>query len=205
MTPRFTMLLPVPILAALGIRHLLRYLSAGRLRTAKLAIAACALIGLFITLFPSVMVQQIDLSKQQNSVLTPLNGWDSDFAKLKPEIEGKVVLSDIWTSYFLPYYTSAYVVAIPPAHGSPFIDQEKRATDVATVLNPNTPVDVVMALLREYEVDYVLLNLRPLLNKDFNKYGLINSQYPEGVAARFEQNPSLRLVYRNDGVFVYGL
>jgi len=203
MTPRFMILLPVPLLAAMSIRHLLRFLSGRKFHLVKVTIAACALVGLFIILFPSVITQQIDFSKQQDSVLTPLNGWDADFAQLKPEIQGKVVLSDIWTSYFLPYYTEAYVVAIPPAHGSPFIDHEKRVADVATVFNLNTPADSIMSLLGKYDVDYLLLNLRPSLRKDFGKYGLISSQYPQGVAEKFRQSQWLHLVYQKDGFFLY--
>jgi hypothetical protein len=214
MTPRFMQVLPVPILAALAIRHILTILTKSPFRIAKTIAAAGALLGLFVILFIPVVAQQIDLHRQQNSVLTPLNvreaiprigNWDADFDEMKEMIKDKVVLSDIWTSYFLPYFTGAYVVAIPEAHGSPFVDQERRTEDVALALNPATSTDSLIELLKKYEVEYLLLNLRPKLNPSFSKYSLIASQYPDSVLEIFSHNPLMRLVYQHDGVWLYQL
>ncbi len=205
MTPRFMQILPVPILAALAIRGILTTLTKDPFRILKTIAAAGALLGVFVILFIPVVAQQMDLHRQQNGVLTPLDGWDADFDEMKEMIKGKVVLSDIWTSYFLPYYTGAYVVAIPAAHGSPFVDQEKRTADIALALNPATSFSTVMELLKKYEVEYLLLNLRPKLNPNFSKYSLIASQYPGDVLEIFSNNPLMQLVYQNDGVWLYQL
>ena len=212
MTPRFIQILPTPILAALAIQTVLITLAKKPFRIFKVIPASGALLGLFVFWFNPVTAQQIDLHRQQDSVLTPLNmrqaiprtgEWDADFGRMKEMIKGKVVLSDVWTSYFLPYWTSAHVVAIPAAHGSPFVDQEKRAAGVSLALNPATSKASLIEVLQKYEVEYLFLNLRPKLNPNFSKYSLIAGQYPEGVLERFRNNPITRLVYQNDGVWLY--
>jgi hypothetical protein len=146
-----------------------------------------AFIFMIIVISP-IAIMQKNLYKSREQVLTPLDAWNIDFPTLKGMIKDKVVLTDPDTSYFLTYYTSAYVVAIPPGHGSPYINHEARIAEVSAIFDPNTNPEKRYELLNKYQVEYVMLNLRSI---------------PSTAKEIFDQQKRFKLVYDVDGLIVY--
>jgi hypothetical protein len=67
----------------------------------------------------------------------------------------RVVLSDPTSSYLLPYTIGSYVVAMPAAHGSAYVDHSTRNRAVMRAFNPKTPTPELLAILDMYGVDAV--------------------------------------------------
>jgi len=210
MPSRFMNLLPVPAMAALGCQMLLRLFASIR-ATHRLQQAISRSLGILIALIamiiliPPIITKQKGLYTRRNRALTPLHTWDTDFNDLRNTLKDKVVLSDPWTSYFLTYYTSAYAVAIPAAHGSPYINHEARLAHVSAMFDPKTNSTKRLELMDDYRIEYVLLNLRPKLDSTASRYGLIGNYYPASIKEVFDQQDSLELVYDRNGLFVYAV
>lgn len=87
----------------------------------------------------------------------PLGTWDYA-AQL--EARGplpRVILSDPDTSYLLPYLLGSYVVAMPIAHGSPYVDHEARQKAVREFYSRAT-LKRMTELLDRYDVDTVAIS-----------------------------------------------
>lgn len=208
MPSRFMKIVPVPALTALSGGAIFQLLFSLRTKHRKQSIVIrssgilLGFIAMLIVIPPSIEIQK-NLHLVRNQVLAPLDTWDSDFHELEGILKNKVVLTDPWTSYFLPYYTEAFTVAIPAAHGSPYINHEARLADVSAMLNPQTTIADRHELLDRYRVDYVMLNLRPEMDKEASRYGLIKGYYLSSIKEVLDQHSEFALVYDNNGLFVY--
>jgi hypothetical protein len=69
----------------------------------------------------------------------------------------RVLLSDPWTSYVLPYYIGQMVVVMPAAHGSAYVDHTSREGDARRAFNPRTSITELRAVLDKYQVDAVAI------------------------------------------------
>jgi hypothetical protein len=210
MPSRFIRIMPVPPLAALSIGMILYFFASiranHRIQRPVIRSLGIILVLIFmIIIIPPIITTQKNLYTSRNQVLTTLNTWDSDFNALKDTLKDKVVLTDPWTSYFLPYYTSAYTVAIPAAHGSPYINHEARLDDVSVMFNPQTDPANRYELLDRYNVEYVMLNLRPKIDNTASGYGLIGDYYSPSVKEIFDQQKRFKLIYDVNGLFVYAV
>jgi hypothetical protein len=208
MPSRFLVAMPVPPLAVVACAMMGRFVVAVRARY-KLLGAGIAGVGVMLAFTFMILVvgrcaiEQKLIYEGRGEVLTPLVTWDKDFSALQGMLNEKVVLTDPTTSYFLPYYTGAYVVAIGLGHGSPYIDDEARAADVAAMFDPNTSVTRREELLKKYDVEYVMLNLRARAEKTGSRYDWIRKAYLDSCKAMFDQGKGFKLVYDVNGLVVY--
>jgi hypothetical protein len=83
----------------------------------------------------------------------PLANWQLEADLKQRGLRAHTILSDPLTSYLLPYYLGAHVVAIPAEHGSAYLDHQRRALDVSKVFNPRTSIAELRRVLDEYQVD----------------------------------------------------
>jgi hypothetical protein len=193
MPSRFIRVMSVPPLAVLSCGTIVYFLTMLRAnhKIQRSIIRSFGIILAFIFIIiviSPIAIMQRNLYKSSEQVLTPLDAWNIDFPTLKGMIKDKVVLTDPDTSYFLTYYTSAYVVAIPPGHGSPYINHEARIAEVSAIFDPNTNPEKRYELLNKYQVEYVMLNLRSI---------------PSTAKEIFDQQKRFKLVYDVDGLIVY--
>jgi len=73
--------------------------------------------------------------------------------------DGDVVLSDIYSSWSIPVYTGAKVIAL--FHSSPHIDDNlERISDVETFYDGDTSSEERMKMLKEYGVTHIFLNYK---------------------------------------------
>jgi hypothetical protein len=208
MPSRFATVMPVPALAALTCGMTVSALSAMRTSHQRqaLIIRSCGIVFAFafmIAVISPVAAMQKRLYEGRDGILTPLFTWDDDFQALKGMIKDTVVLTDPTTSYFLTYYTGAYVVAIPPGHGSPYIDHEARNADVATMFDPNTSPAARYEMLNKYHVEYVMLNFRARSGPTASRDDSLRRRYLDLCRAMFDQQNGFKLVYDVNGVIVY--
>jgi len=208
MPSRFVRVISVPPLTALSCGIILHFLASIRInhRIQRAIIRGFGIIlGLvfMIIIIPPIITTQKNLYTGRNQVSTPLYTWDNDFNILKDILKNRVVLTDPWTSYFLPYYTDAYTVAIPAAHGSPYINHEERLDDVSVMFNPQTNMAKRYELLDKYQVGYVMLNLRPKIDNTASGYDLIKDFYPPSIKDVFDQQKRFKLIYDKNGLLVY--
>ncbi|MBI4514943.1 MAG: hypothetical protein HY699_03895 [Deltaproteobacteria bacterium] len=87
----------------------------------------------------------------------PLQNWHLEDELAQTGFTPRVVLSDPMTSYVLPYYLGTAVVAMPPAHGSAYVDHRTRLKAVANAFNPLTRSAELFAILDRYQVDAVAI------------------------------------------------
>jgi hypothetical protein len=210
MPSRFIRIMPVPPLAVLSIGIIIRFLASIRVnhRIQRAIIRSSGIVlGLIfmIIIIPPIVTIQKDLYKGRNQVLTTLYVWNNDFNALKDKLKNKVVLTDPWTSYILSYYTDAYTVAIPAAHGSPYINHELRLEDVSVMFNPQTDPVKRYELIDKYQVDYVMINLRPKFDNTASGYGLIGDFYQSSIKETFDKQKRFKLIYDVNGLFIYDL
>ncbi len=208
MPTRFVTVMSVPALAALTCGMAVELFSEiGRNHYRRGLIISSVGVLLAFTFMMAVIspaaIQQKQLYDSQDEVLTPLLTWDSDFSSLKGMLKDRVVLTDPMTSYFLTYYTGAYVVAITRGHGSPYINDEARNADVSAMFDPNTSRTKRCEMLDKYHVEYVMLNMRPGSSDAASRYDWIGSRYGDSCKAIFDQQEAFRLVYDVNGVVVY--
>ncbi|MBI1817912.1 MAG: glycosyltransferase family 39 protein [Deltaproteobacteria bacterium] len=83
----------------------------------------------------------------------PLGDWNlvDKIAQTGPV--PRVVLSDPWTSYLLPYYVGCSVLVMPAMHGSAYEDHLTREQAAGRVFRPRTPIAEVRRTLDEYQID----------------------------------------------------
>ncbi|GEM_PF-3641577 len=82
------------------------------------------------------------------------------FRELDKTADGPgVVLADPLTGYAAAAMTRHAVIAMPPSHSSPRDSLSiARVHDVSLALNPNTPLDESIRIMRRYRVSHVMLN-----------------------------------------------
>lgn len=208
MPARFVTLTPVPALAAFACEMAVGALSEtgknqrhhGWIVRSVGVLLAFAFMVVFIA---PTAVLQVRLYKSQHRIVTPLSAWDNDLSTLAETFKDKVVLTDQMTSYVLPYYTGAYVVAIPPGDGSPYINNDERSADVSAMFDPNTSPLKRHEMLDKYRVEYIMLNLRPRGDDAGARYDSIRSQYLDSCKAIFDQQKMFSVVYDLNGLVVY--
>ncbi|HTS17265.1 MAG TPA: hypothetical protein VMP11_06820 [Verrucomicrobiae bacterium] len=208
MPARFVTVMSVPALAALTWGTATGALpDLGEKRTGyRLIIRGAGLLLVFtfmVVVIGPVAIMQSQLYETQNLVSRPLSTWDNDIPMLEGMFKDKVVLTDPMTSYAMPYYTGAYVVAIPLGHGSPYIDHESRIADVTTMFDPNTSPAKRYEMLHKYHVDYIVLNLRPQGDNAGSQNDWVRNRYLDSCKAMFGGQNAFRMVYDVNGLVVY--
>jgi hypothetical protein len=212
MPSRFVKVMSVPPLAALGCGMIIRFLNDLRVNhkmgksivvNSSGIILGLIFMATIISFVVKVQITQKDFYTNRYRLLTPLDMCSDDLSSLKDMIRDRVVLTDPITSYFLTYYTSAYVVAIPPAHGSPYINHEARNADVLTIFDPDTDSAKRYELLDKYQVKYVMLNLRAKTENIKLRGVLINMFCSNTVKENFDKQDRFKLIYDLDGLLVY--
>ncbi|MCA9727823.1 MAG: hypothetical protein KC729_09085 [Candidatus Eisenbacteria bacterium] len=120
------------------------------------------------------------------------------------ESEPRVVASDPITSYQIPAYSRHYAIAPFNQHSSPADDRAvERIYDALAILNAYVPMDRTLRLLRDYRVDYVLVNQSfPRYVKFY--YTFIAPEAWPGELAKFTQLPEVfEPVYSEDGIHLF--
>jgi hypothetical protein len=131
--------------------------------------------------------------------------WYDALQFMKDRIDTpSVVLSDPWTSYSVPAFTTNYIVAVPIGHSSPKDAHNlSNVRDAMDVLNPYVDIPTTRRLLDEHDVDYVVLN--ETFREPVVAYGW--ALHPDSYAARrakFDAQPGLfEGVYDKGGVRIY--
>jgi uncharacterized membrane protein len=78
--------------------------------------------------------------------------------------DGDVVLSDIYSSWSIPVYTGAKVIAL--FHTPPHVDDNlERINSVETFYDGDTSSEERMKILKKYEVTHIFLNFK-IIGKD---------------------------------------
>lgn len=122
--------------------------------------SAALLASMLVALFAPVL-RIASESPEFNDFLRrhgPLGTWDYAHELAASGGPGRVVLSDPETSYLLPYFLGSYVVVMPPAHGSPYVDHNSRLTAAREFYARGTIVPRLFAILDEYGVDMVAVS-----------------------------------------------
>jgi len=131
----------------------------------------------------------------------------SDFTWLKENSDkDSVILSDPWTSYYIPYFTERKVVATHQTHSiSYLISTGKRVSDVALALNVSTPLVETLIIVKKYNVSHILLNLRPFLDSEYTAYKqYIEDYYSLNTPQKFYNSPNFfKEVYYFNGVWIF--
>ena len=166
-TRRMIRVVPFPLLvglAATGTADLIRSCTRPYWRR-SLAIAV-VLLGLWVAREPirNLRTPLPTWARGANAFTTggPLGNWQFAAQVAASGPLPRVVLSDTWTSYLLPYYLGCSVVAIPDGHGSPYVDHSARAQAVARVYDPHTPLSEIRAILDRYGVDMLAVSRQTL-------------------------------------------
>ena len=107
------------------------------------------------------------------AVLYGLSPWDThlvasprdrverpELSQLEPLIHERVVLTDKYTAYVLPYFTGAFVVWTEQNHLNPWIYDEERAIGTKAILAGKADIPQTLAFCDKYAVDFILLRRR---------------------------------------------
>jgi hypothetical protein len=204
---RLASALPVPAFTAILIKEMadrLKRMSASKCYVkylAKIAVTVFMFLLLLVIVTPIITEKHYQyLIREQG--LSPVGIWANDFKDLKKDLKDHVVLTDLCTSYFLPYFTSAYVVSITPEHGSPYINHEKRMHDMSAMLNVKTNTNDRLTLLNKYNADFVLVNQRTKI-LHYGGWHWIEDYYSDTTVMIFDTTKYLQKIYRYQGVDVY--
>lgn len=131
--------------------------------------------------------------------------WEEDFTWLKAHSNRKdIILSDPWTSYYIPYFAERKIVAKLPAH-SPTFSIDDRLSDAILALNTSTPITKTLEIIKKYNVSYVLLNLRPLLDANYSGCRkCVETYYTLDAPSKFNSaSSSFKEVYYVNGVWIF--
>jgi hypothetical protein len=140
-----------------------------------------------------------------SSIPTVLD-WTDDFIWLKENSdENSVVLSDPWTSYYIPYFAERKVVATYGHSISYSISTRTRVSDTLLALNVSTSLCETLIILKKYNVSYILLNLRPFIDNTYSTFKPnIEQYYTLNVPLKFSNSPNFfKEVYYYNGVWVF--
>lgn len=122
--------------------------------------------------------------------------------------EDAVILSDPWTGHVLPALTHRKVMIANRNFMGHSYDQ--RLTDAGRVMNPNTSADESLAILRRYDVEFILLNPRFWNSArdrrvEQYKYGFDFPDDMSAVAQKFESDSRFGLEKFDDGTMLFKL
>jgi hypothetical protein len=137
----------------------------------------------------------------------PIFDWSTDFTWLKEHSdENSVILSDPWTSYYIPYFSDRKIVATHSEHSISYtISTGNRITDVLLALNESTPIPETLNIIEKYNVSYVFLNLRPFIDANYSDYKMnIENYYSLNTPLKFYNAPEyFREVYYYNGIWIF--
>ena len=210
---RLLIILPQLVLATIGLEWVcavfFRKISFNKFRPRFKGVSKD--VGLFLLIFMIMgisslpkYVYYINRENDQRSIPMVFE-WEKDFTWLKSNSDGEdIILSDPWTSYYIPYFAERKIVAIPPGH-SPTFPIDDRVSDALLMLNMSTPLDETLKLIKKYNVSHVLLNLRPFLDTKFEGYRqYIEIYYSTDTPSKFQRASNFfKEVYYFNGVWIY--
>jgi hypothetical protein len=212
---RFMIVLPQLVFATIGFEWICmvvyRKISSYKLKPG-FKINARNTILLFLLIFLimgiSSLPKYVYYSNREDEMHTnPIFAWSTDFIWLKEHsAENSVVLSDPWTSYYIPYFAERKVVATHGEHSISYsISTRTRISDTLLALNVSTPIYETLNIIGKYNVSYILLNLRPFLDENYSDYKqLIGNYYSLDTPLKFYSTPEyFREVYYHNGVWVF--
>jgi hypothetical protein len=103
----------------------------------------------------------------------------------------RVFLSDLATNYSIPAYTGHHVSAYLDQHSTPNDPKGlERILDARDALSPYVGLGATLAILREYGVDYVVLNQRLERPTSFD-YWTLQPRLYDAMRAKFDARPDL--------------
>lgn len=154
--------------------------------------ALAALVALLLLHVPTLQVRAAYLGPSV---------WSADSGPLAiaPELSAldrlverdAVIASDAWTAYALCAFSDRRVLAIPAEHASPNDARPvARLRAAAEILSPGVELAETLAVIRDWGVTHVLVNLR----HDRRFEGFENSIHPERtgeILAKFTGRPDL--------------
>jgi len=152
----------------------------------------------------SKYVYYVNKEAEQKS-LPMIFAWEDDFTWLKTQSDRKdVILSDPWTSYYIPYFVERKIVAMLPEH-SPTFSIDDRVSDALLALDMSTPLDETLAILKKYNVSFILLNLRPIIDDTYSAYKPYMEQYyTSNEPSKFAKaSKFFTEIYYVNGVWIY--
>jgi len=120
--------------------------------------------------------------------------------------ENSVILSDPWTSYYIPYFAERKIVATHSEHSlSYIISTGNRISDVLLALNVSTPMHETLNIIEKYNVSHIFLNLRPFIDAKYSDYKMnIENYYSLNTPLKFNNAPEyFREVYYCNGIWIF--
>ena len=118
--------------------------------------------------------------------------------------ERSVFLSDPVTAYAIPAFSRHYVTAIPVAHSSPADPHPvSRIRDAMDVLNPGVGPHKTVSILRQYKVDFVVVNTS-FREQLFAFEYRVDPAFQTRALAKLESSPGLfQQVFSERGIHVF--
>jgi hypothetical protein len=159
-TARVVQVIPLSLLAGIGIVGSFDLLlSPTRLRRLRIVATTFAMLLLAFVVWSVAGSIRAGLGGTGWGYFTqgPLGDWNliDKIAQTGPL--PRMVLSDPWTSYLLPYYVGCAVLTMPAMHGSAYEDHITREQAAARVFRPRAPIAELRRTLDEYHIDAVAI------------------------------------------------
>ena len=151
----------LPLLVGLGVAGAFDAIGAARVGR---GVRALALVALAFALAATALATRRHVERFAETAsrllgpTLPLGGWDLAEQLARTGPTPRVVLSDPGTSLAWPYRVGSFVVDIPAASGSPFVDDRSRYLDVRHFFDPRAPLEDLEAILDRYAVDAVAID-----------------------------------------------
>ena len=212
---RFMIILPQLVFATLGLEWLYmvahRKFSSYKL-TLRFNIRVKSTVLLFLMIFLIIGISSLPryvyyINREAEMHSNPISDWSTDFVWLKENSsKDSVVLSDPWTSYYIPYFAERKIVATHGEHSISYtIPTRNRISDALLALNVTTQINETLHIIEKYNVSYILLNLRPFLDENYSDYKqLIENYYSLDTPIKFySASDYFREMYYFNGVWIF--
>ncbi|MFH0777898.1 MAG: hypothetical protein V2A71_04620 [Candidatus Eisenbacteria bacterium] len=162
LTARLVWAVPYTLSAALFIGDLKGNVTTGSLRGRLYCGLVYVLLGLalFATVDGKARFYHNIVSRKERAFPEDLAAPARVLERLDEITAGrKVILSDPVTAYAIPAFSRHYVTAIPVAHAAPTDPHPvSRIRDAMDVLNAGVSAEKTVSILRQYSVDFVVVN-----------------------------------------------
>ncbi|UCF79344.1 MAG: hypothetical protein JSW03_03600 [Candidatus Eiseniibacteriota bacterium] len=154
----------VPYALSLGI-FLAEFRTNFRLQSARVRVVSMACLLLIAWALVGVTTSRVAfyrhaLARRDATFTENMAVISNELSRLDRELKGRrVLLSDPVTAYAIPAFTRHFVTAIPVAHSAPGDSfPVSRVRDALDVLNPSVSIARTREVLRQYRVEFVVVN-----------------------------------------------
>lgn len=149
-------------------------------------------IGCTINFKPKPIIQ-----KYRN----PTDNYKLLIGKVK---EGDIIVSDPLTSWLIPTFTDAKIVAL--YHDNPLApDNEKRVEDLITFYKSSTRLKTRAGILKRYNVTHVLLNFDRMEENDVNRINNYHKNFRINESLIDDLKKLGEIIYRNNHFTLFKL